>query len=304
MNQTGQILLILILAITVALAIGLSIVQKSLLDVSTSTKVEQSSKAFSAAEAGIEKSLQTGSEIATSIPIGDATLQRVYRSLVPLIKSPGSRQDAFEYPPLNKEDIAHVWLADPLASLPSCSSTTNVCYSQPTLDILWGALGITNNDDKPAIEIKVVYYDGSTYKSQPYNLDSNGTRYSSNGFTDASSSCTGTNSITTTSGNNRPFFCKYTLTFPTPPAGVTYTFMLLRARILYSSTAQPFAAWASSCPQSATSCNAYSLPSQATILTSIGTSGNTQRTVQVFQEKKVVPFYFDYAIFSSGEIKK
>ena len=57
MNKKGQILLALILVMTVALAIGLSVIQKSLVDVSTSTKVEQSSMAFSAAEAGIERSL-------------------------------------------------------------------------------------------------------------------------------------------------------------------------------------------------------------------------------------------------------
>ncbi len=45
-NQKGQLILILILVMTVALSIGLSIVQKSLVDVSTSSKVEQSSRAF------------------------------------------------------------------------------------------------------------------------------------------------------------------------------------------------------------------------------------------------------------------
>ena len=54
-EQKGQVILILILVMTVGLAIGLSIVQKSLVDISTASKIEQSSRAYSAAEAGVER---------------------------------------------------------------------------------------------------------------------------------------------------------------------------------------------------------------------------------------------------------
>ena len=62
-NERGQIILVLVLVITVALAIGISVVQRSLSDISTSTKVEESSRAFSAAEAGIERALKEHSTI-------------------------------------------------------------------------------------------------------------------------------------------------------------------------------------------------------------------------------------------------
>jgi len=47
-----------------------------------------------------------------------------------------------------------------------------------------------------------------------------------------------------------------------------------------------------------------SLPPQARKLIATGISGQTQRRIQVFRLDKVVPPYFDYAIFSTGEINK
>ena len=48
MDWVATIILILVLVMTVALAIGISVIQRSLSDISTATKVEQSSRAFSA----------------------------------------------------------------------------------------------------------------------------------------------------------------------------------------------------------------------------------------------------------------
>ena len=75
--------------------------------------------------------------------------------------------------------------------------------------------------------------------------------------------------------------------------------MLIRARLLYNTTSQPFAVQAvGTCGQ------ACSIPPQAKIITSTGVTGETQRRVRVFQIQKVVPPYFDYAIFSAGDISK
>jgi len=64
-NSSGQILIIILLVIVVALTIGLSIAGSSLKGVQETAVLEESNRAFSAAEAGIEKLLlqleQTGS---------------------------------------------------------------------------------------------------------------------------------------------------------------------------------------------------------------------------------------------------
>lgn len=297
--------MLLIVIMTVALAIGLSVVQKSLVDVSTASKVEQSSRAFSAAEAGIEKAL-TGTVNCTDCQYfsdTSSTIKQINTNSIPCVpgttgcaQEAGVRQVAFEYPPLAKEEVAQVWLADPTATnLPVCTGGTyNICYTQSRLDVYWGNSSI----DKAAIELTLVYYDGVKYTSRKWYLDQT-TRDPVNGFRQVS--CSSTTLI------SYIYQCKVTLGdnsyaggFPLPTG-----LMLIRARLLYNNTSQPFAVQAGvACPAAAGSCTAYSLPPQARMITSTGTSGETQRKIQVFQEYKVAPPYFDYAIFSAGEIKK
>lgn len=280
-RQRGQVILLLILVMTVALAIGLSIVQKSLVDISTASKVEQSSRAFSAAEAGIEKALkgdpscqdcQTFTDTSSSIKEITGT------NLIPPVAAAGSRQVALEYPPLAKEDVAQVWLAD----YNSTSNPPTSHYSQTTLDIYWG----NSSQDKAAIVLTLIYHDGTKYTSTKWYLD-HASETRNNGF-DKTTPCGGT---------SLPGYQCYKQ-IPLP-AGM----MLIRAKLLYNTTSQPFAVQAAvTCPTAP--CTTYSLPSQAKEIISTGVSGETQRKVKVFLENKVVPHYFDYAIFSAGEISK
>lgn len=278
LNQKGQLILALILVMMVALGIGLSVVQRSLVDVSTSSKVEQSSRAFSAAEAGIERALQVGS---TSLNFSENSSQAEVSDsgLLPSVPPANNRQEPLEYPPLAKEDIAQVWLAD----YNSSSSPPSLGYTQNSLEVYWG----NSLTDRAALEISLVYFNGTQYVYRKWYLDQMA-RTPTNNF-DISAVC----------GDQRwevgssKYQCKKTL--DSLPVGL----MLIRARLLYNTTSQPFAVWAVGACGSA--CN---IPPQARILTSTGTSGETQRRVRLFQLNKVVPPYFDYAIFSAGEIAK
>lgn len=284
MNKKGQIILVLILVVTVALAIGLSVIQRSLVDVSTSTKVEQSSRAFSAAEAGVERALQVGSTT-IAFPESDSKAAVTDSKLIPCIPGltgcaqlSGSQQTALEYPPLAKEETVQVWLADYTSS----TNPPTAGYTQSMLDVYWG----NSESDKAAIELTLVYY-GSIYTSKKWYLDhQNAARDTPNNFDTVP--CTGTSLA--------GFRCHQTLQFNAQQAAGQ---ILIRARLLYNTTSQPFAVGAVGiCGQ------ACSVPPQARVLESIGTSGETERKVRVFQLNKVVPPYFDYAIFSAGEISK
>lgn len=289
-GQAGQVVLVLILVMTVALAIGLSVIQKSLLDVSTSTKVEQSQRAFSAAEAGIEKALK-GDNGGVVFPENQSQAQVVDSGLIPILPPANTRQDPLEYPKLSKEEIAHFWLADPA----STSNPPAQFYTQTSLDVYWG----DSTSDRAALELTLVYYDGSQYTARKWYLDHTITRNPPNGFEQLP--CSGY-----TLGSNA-YQCKKTIGVDSNTSGVVALdtiplpsgMMLLRARLLYNSQSQPLAV------QARGTCGLNcSLPPQAKILVSTGTSGETQRRVRVFQLIKVVPPYFDYAIFSAGEIKK
>lgn len=293
-DESGQVILILLLVMTVALGIGLSIIQRSLSDVSTSTQVEQSSRAFSAAEAGIERALGGDSSvysIGVNLPDtgSSATVSESGSLPVPL--------QGLEYQKIGKEEIAHFWLANPYSG----TNPPAAFYTGDSLYVYWGS----PNTERAAIEITIVYWNGSSYQAYKYFYDPDQTRAVLNGFCTTSGSCTIPYSlpvlptcsdtlptVTTSSGPNRSFYCKTTISgLPASPS----ILMVLRTRLLYTSTAQPVAVVPAS---------GLSLPGQAHLYTSIGTSGSTQRTVQLFTEDKVVPFYFDYAIFSAGPITK
>jgi len=62
----GQILLITLLVLTVAMTVALSLIGRATVDLSMSNQLEESTRAFDAAEAGIEQALKTG--LSTSGP--------------------------------------------------------------------------------------------------------------------------------------------------------------------------------------------------------------------------------------------
>lgn len=286
-NQQGQIIILLILVLVVGLAVGLSVIQRSLTDISTSSQVEQSARALSAAEAGLEKALQTNSGVSTS-PIGDTSnIEQVYKVTIP---APGQ---ALEYPPISREELAHVWLTDP-QTLSSFYNTGTNDY----LDIYWGNQDVSVSD-VPAIAITVVYQSsdaGNPYNVKKYFYDPLSLRRANNSF-DNPTGCSHS-PITTSLSPTTPksFYCKVKITVGTSVITDLSKLILIRARLLYNSTAQSFAVAPST---------GKSLPIQAKIFVSVGSSGGTQRTIQLFQmDKYIVPPYLDYSIFAAGEISK
>lgn len=299
-KQKGQVILALILIMTVALAIGLSVVQKSLIDVSTSTKVEESSRAFSAAEAGIEHVLRGGSVDPSQYPTlgaNNAKISLITNSYAnPCIPGAagcvqvlGQQQAPLEKPPLTKEEVTQVWLAD-------YNSTTNppaYAFTNTSLDVYWGDPTAT---DKAGLEVTIVYYNGTQYKNdKKWYLDNPNAFRNNPSFDTATVSCPPTGIAPP--GGIVTYQCKKTLTsLPT-------NLILLRARLLYNNkSAQPFAVQAPAPPCALG--NGCFIPPQSKVLTSTGVSGETQRRIQVTQDPKVVPFYFDFAIFSAGDISK
>lgn len=288
--QSGQVILVLILIMTVALAIGLSIVQKSLVDISTASKVEQSSRAFSAAEAGVEKALKGDTSLQSFADTSSSIKQIIDTGLIPAVPAVGNRQAGLELESLlAKEDVAHVWLAD----LNSNLNPPATFYTQNTLDVYWG----NSVTDKAALELTLVYFDGTAYKSRKWYLDNaSAIRTPPNGFDTVS--CGG--GISEKLGENQ-YQCKKILgnSIGVNNGPLPTGLMLLRARLLYNVASQPFAV------QAVGTCGlACSIPPQAREIYSVGSSGETQRTVKVFQLFKVVPPFFDYAIFSAGDINK
>lgn len=71
-KRSGQILILVLLVVVVALAIGLSVASRNLTNLRTSTQTEQSQRAFTAAEGGVEDILSRGqTEIANLAASGN-----------------------------------------------------------------------------------------------------------------------------------------------------------------------------------------------------------------------------------------
>lgn len=335
-NQRGQVILILLLTMLVALSIGLVVTQKSITDLATSNQTEQSTRAFSAAEAGIEQIIQEG-RYGSSLNVtglGGASAQ------VDAARLPAGNE-ALEYPPIGKEVVAQVWLASPDDNS-GPNGGPQLYYEDDSVDVYFGNKGMETkglkDDDqfsdssstsdnyvefRPAVSLTFVnrVQTGAVYEYKSYKvyLDSfSGARRNPNNFKNAT---TGVNcsalgySLTTTSGNSR-FYCKRTVQIlkdenskeGNPPDVCNRVNkcepILIRIRILYATEPQKIAINPVNCPNPALPAGSPCLPFQASRYISTGQVGQSQKTIEVFRVKKVVPPWFDFAIFSAGEIKK
>lgn len=295
-HQSGQVVVILLLVVVVALGVGLSVVGRSVTEISTSTKTEDSSRAFSAAEAGIEKALigtgpSGGGSISPGTLTNNAAADYGWQTNLPPAGT------AIEYPPYGKESFALFWLANPDATPPS------LYYNQTSFDLYFGTKQIyTDLDDQPAVEVQVVYYTASGYVSSRAFYDSYNPSRSNFGGCTKDPLPIVTNY---TGNNNRQFYCKATVVFsPAPAPPGTYP-VLVRVRLLYSNDSHPVALQPlSTAPCTPPNLNACSLPPQLKIYTSTGTAGETQRKVQLFQIRNAIPDLFGYALFSAGDLSK
>jgi hypothetical protein len=293
----GQVVVILLLVMVVALALGLSIVGHSISDISTSTRVEDSARAYLAAEAGIERAISSSSESGPlPVPLGNNSNATVNwsRTLPPT-------GVALEFPPFGKESFAHFWLASPETLAPYYGSASQgraddfEVYFGVAKDYSTGGADIAN---QPAIEVHVVTLRDSTYESKKFYYDSyNGTSpgRDGNGFNGcAARDPNGVRVATNNYSGTRPFYCRVTVPYRSAADKNNVNPILVRIRILYSNISHPVALKPT----------AGSLPPQASVYNSTGVAGNTQRDLSVFQQKFVVPYMFDYVLFSSGDIRK
>lgn len=294
---SGQVVIILLLVTVIVLAVGLSVAGRSINEIETSTISENSSRAFSAAEAGLERiitKIGTGNYNFTDLS-NDATSSASYKTTLP---DPGQ---AIEYGSLINKDsnsVAQFWLADPSSIDPSGNGLPTHVFVAGSFNLYFGdANGDYTNKptDKPAVEVSVISYNNANHNIEinKFYVDTdNGSRNTDNGFTQCG--LLNPASINTTMGQGRSFYCKSMIAGYPQNYYVTGNYpILVRIRILYSSLAHPVALSGGS-----------NFPPQVSQYTSEGSSGNTKRMIQVTKHKEVLPFFFDFALYATGNISK
>ncbi len=300
-SQVGQVIIILLLIILVALTIGVAIVQNSLTGITTSTKTGQSARAFSAAEAGVETALVTEDDL-TTINTGDLGNQS--SATVDIANNlPNISGQALEYPPLSKADFAHFWLQDP-------NGDPLKDYKKPSFRVWFGNCEISPcwnvsdpDNPPPAVEVNLIRKDVTgkyiSFKKFYDPVDPVRAKdfVSANKPSVGECSQQGVTGLTTESEASK-FYC-YVDVKGYGSEGeeeVVDTLVLVRVRVLYANKAQKVALGPTD--------SGHFIPPQASLYTSEGKAGESIRVLKVLKVKDVVPPFFDFAIFSAGPITK
>ncbi len=246
--EKGQTLLIVVLVMVVSLTVGLSVATRAINNIRVATEDEDSKRAFSAAEAGIELALNDAE--------GAGTLSNsaIYESTVSKLE--GSEFLLNNGSAVLKDSTVDLWLS----SFPDYSSPTSA-----NVTFYWGSDGdvcdsIASVNTSPAVEIVVIAGSKSAPILTHHVFDSCSGRRLNNNFDIPDVSAD------TISG--REFAYKKTI-------NITQG-LLARIIPLYA-------------PTSFAISSDTDLPSQGDVITSIGTSDQTQRKIISFRGYPKLP---------------
>ena len=274
-NQRGQALLIVVLVMAVALTIGLAVVSRSITDIKISRQEEESARVFSVAEAGIEEALKLGSGTSGTISEISYTVSETGQG--------GGREFVFPAT-INAGDTQTVWLV----GHDNGNLTETGRYTGNTIDLYWGNENQDpNQSTTPALEVSVIYKEGTSYKLTRGAFDPNSSRRNDNSFDEAD---VGSYSI----GGKTFRFRKLGFTLLTLSGGTPYA---IRLKLIYNNDQAQILGVADNNAD-----GAQNFPSQGKCYestASLSTSGIT-RKVQQCQFHKTPPGIFDYVLFSEG----
>ncbi len=291
--EKGQALLLVLLSMAVVLTVVLSIVSRSITDISVTTQAEDALRAFSAAEAGVERALIIGSDIGTT-QLGEAEFEASVTSFA-------SGEKSFSYPvSILSGDALTTWFVahDDSGNL-VCSAETP-CFTGDRMKVCWGTSGTpSGNATTPAVEVSVFYLatpgDYSTARVARGTFDPNSSRTGTNNFAAPDAG-------TCTVGSTNYAFQK-TITFsslgiPAGSYGVQDGLQFARVKMFYNAaTSHPVGVDVNFAGNTL-------LPSQGLKIESFGTSGTANRKIEVFRSYGEAPPIFDSVVFTPSGVTK
>lgn len=272
-SELGQALVIILLVMAVGLTVGLAVVSRSVTDIRISQQEEESARAFSAAEAGIEEAMISGP--------GDYTVGEGAGEITAYVTEEvqgGTQVYDFGGGKFLSGDTQTVWLIE----------HTNGGlggYNFPatgTITVCWGE----NTGNKIAIEVSLIYKDASgefRVARGAYDAD-----FGRGNEFDPADDVDGGNC------GNLAFAedIDLSIDFGIPSNATLYA---LRLKLLYNSGSEPLAVSGSN-----------NFPSQGKCYVSRATVEETgiTRKIQQCQTYKAPPGIFDYVLFSGEDLVK
>lgn len=270
-KEKGQILLIVVITMIVALTVGLSIASRTVTELRLSRQNEESQRAFNAAEAGIDRVLQQGGEITLEETLGNNST-----FVVSATAYDGSQILLNNGEEVDQDVGADLWLSN----YPDFSGQ----IADGRLTIYWGDEDQTNCTEvapvRPALQLVLLQGDIANPQIVKYLYDTCAGR--TQGATDGATY--GTQTITGIPG--------YTFTNRIDTPVVITNGIIVKVIPLYNSTQVAVVAEDSSGQPIA-------LPSQGSVVESTGSSGETIRRITYYQSYPQMPIeVFPYSIIS------
>jgi Tfp pilus assembly protein PilX len=285
-SSSGQVVLITLLVLTIATTVALSLISRTTTDTTITNQTEESSRAFSAAEAGIEEALKTGIGTSnTPVTIANGVS---YNTVVSTV---GSAVGIFEFPKKTLKGMTEtVWLANHDDATGIINEAT-LAYTAPSIDICWS----TDTTTIPALAITLLYKESSdgSYRVAKAGFDPVGARATTNKFDSGwtPGGCGGTTQ--TYYRKTLTFSALNSLMAPQTIDPTSDLLIALRIRPLYNDA------------KIAIDAGSIVLPKQGNRIESLGTTiGGTNRKVVVYQQYRSPSSVFDAAIYSQGSIQQ
>ncbi len=274
-KQRGQALLIVVLVMVVVLTVGLSVASRSIVNLRLTTEEQQSQRAFSAAEAGIDIALKGATPFPNQTLGNNAIIKEVRVNSISgnsFLLNGGN--------PVIKDEGIDIWIAD----YPDYSNPKSMSF----FTLYWGFSSDNCSTSLPAaLEVIVISGSKASPTSERYAFDP----------------CSRGNNFTTADTTGAPYpLSDKTFPYRTKVTGSKQdgrininSGLIVRVIPLYANAVIGL----SKCtPSDKDNCPGQDLPSQGKQIESTGVSGETTRKVTLFQGYPSLPAeFFNHILF-------
>ena len=287
-KNNGQVLVIILLVMIVGLTVGLFLLGRTTVDVSVSKNVEESARAFNAAEAGIEESIRDlTTVVAPPVPFAPGLTYQVGVQPFTVGASgffPGTKQK-----PVKLNEVFNVWLVPHNESSGDPIETQGLSYRN-LLSICF-----TGGTPEPAIQVTVHYKEGpgapKPYSSVSTGFDPDSSRGASNHLKpiDSLGACNGA----APNNYNHQVDIDFATDFGvdlTQNGNVPYP-LVIRITPLYVPASLAVIPDPAATPP---------FPKQGNEIESTGHSGDIARTIEVAEQYLVPAPWLDQALYVAG----
>lgn len=282
-KSSGQVVLVTLLVLTVVMSIAIALIGRTRTDVTSTAEVEESARAFSAAEAGIEEALQ-GSPVGGGAP---KTLSGVDASYTTNTSSIGAAETGiYAFPQLTQNgETETLWFVRHNPGNQNLEEAS--VYKDKTIKVCWKKMG--DGEAYPALVVSVLYKRGSNYLNAKAAYDSVTLNGKDNSFTyigGLQDGACGQNGVLATTVDFSPFLQNNDI------------LLAMRLRPIYSDAFL----YVDAGPQTGGN---NTLVDQGNMITSTGTTANgISRRVVVSQQYKSAPSIFDMAVLSQDSFSR